>query len=306
MLANILTAHTMKSATNSEDGEFDTLYVGTIIPLGGSTVTVAGNLVPSQNNAYEIGTNLLRWGNIETVAQSVSSNITVSTIFPVTGTKIYVHGHLIPDGDNTYDIGEPGIKWRNIYAAGQADIDTALLSTLSSNNASLTLAKDILPNANNTISIGSNALRLNTVHNVRNYIPNDDSGTSFSSTSPITLLSGGNTPIALTISSPQYDNTDAYSFKIPQKGYYIMSFSVTYDTGPTSNVVDMWIFNGNISQDQQYASFNTTSLTPSNITFSFWANSLTDNFTIFAYSNSVNVTNFAIEWGRLMCASAHV
>jgi hypothetical protein len=226
----------MKSLSNSTDEDFDTIYVNSIVPSGGSNINIAGNLV-------------------------ISDTITV---------------------------------------------DTANVSTLSSNDSFITLAKSILPNSNNTISIGNNALRLNTIHNVRNFIPNDDAGTSFSSTSSITLFSGVNTSIALNISSPQFDDTGGlYSFKIPQKGYYIMSFSVSYDTGAGSNWVEMWIYNGVINEDQQYATFNTNGLTPSNITFSFWANSLSDKFDIYAKSISVNVTNFKIEWGRLMCAASH-
>lgn len=190
----------------------------------------------------------------------------------------------------------------DILRVRQLKLDS--LDSLSS--TSVSLKTDLLPYQDNTYSIGNDTFRVQKVYNVRNYVPADDAGTTFQSTSNITLNAGASTPIPLTISSAVYDvaSPNAYNFKLPHRGFYIMTFNILYDTGATSNLVKVSLFNSTYSEFQQFYKFNSNSLQTSMVSLSFWCNDAFEEYSLFGESETNNVTNFRITFGRLMCASS--
>jgi len=190
----------------------------------------------------------------------------------------------------------------DILRVRQLKLDS--LDSLSS--TSVSLKTDLLPYQDNTYSIGNDTFRVQKVYNVRNYVPVDDAGTTFQSTSNIKLNAGVSTPIPLTISSAVYDVAppNAYNFKLPHRGFYIMTFNILYDTGATSNLVKVSLFNSTYSEFQQFYKFNSNSLQTSMVSLSFWCNDAFEEYSLFGESETNNVTNFRITFGRLMCASS--
>ena len=100
------------------------LFVNTIAPNSGDTVTLSGSLVT---------TGKLTIGDASTDTVAFSAEISSS---------------LIPDVGNTYDLGDSnGIKtWRNLYVAS-----TGSISILSASNVS----SDLIPDADSTYDLGA-------------------------------------------------------------------------------------------------------------------------------------------------------
>ena len=122
--------------------------VGTLAGL-----TVAGNIVPSANNTYNLGSALLQWANIYCAS--------------VTPT-----GNIIPSADNTYNLGSMTYRWAATYSVNvNATNLTGTLQTAAQPNitsvgtlSGLTVSASILPSITNTDNLGSGTLLWATVY----------------------------------------------------------------------------------------------------------------------------------------------
>lgn len=190
---------------------------------------------------------------------------------------------------------------------GDIVFDTLRVGTLSAaNGTSINLEHSLIPIADNTVSIGTQLKRIGDIHNLRNFISPDDGGTAFTTASNLTLAPSVLTDINLTITSNQFRHANGRSFKLPQKGWYTMSFFVDFDRGLNADLLRIDLYNEDISEMQQREFVNENSFVNSTFTFTFWGNSLTDRFTLRALNTSGNnVTNFKIQFGRLMLASSY-
>jgi len=123
------------------------LFVNTIAPNSGDTVTLSGSLVttgkltigdastdtvafsaeisssliPDVDNTYDLGSINKEWRTIyvgELDGQNGRAGISASA-------------HLVPKFDNTYDLGSSGKQWKDLYVDGTANIDSANIDSAS-------------------------------------------------------------------------------------------------------------------------------------------------------------------------------
>tara|TARA_B100001778_G_scaffold312257_1_gene295816 strand:- start:98 stop:1180 length:1083 start_codon:yes stop_codon:yes gene_type:complete len=141
-----------------------TLYVNTITPNSGDTVTISGSLnttgkftvgdatsdsiifnaevsssiVPDADDTYDLGSSAKQWkdlhvdgtGNIDIIS---SSDASIDNVH-INGTASLYHlhmqdghrisGSLVPSTDNVSDLGADGVEWKDLYIDGTAYIDT--------------------------------------------------------------------------------------------------------------------------------------------------------------------------------------
>ena len=100
------------------------LFVNTIQPNSGDTVTISGSLLT---------TGKLTIGDASTDTVDITAEITSS---------------LIPDITATFDLGTMSKAWRNLHAHGVGHIHTASLNVVSSS---------LLPDTGKTYALGSMA-----------------------------------------------------------------------------------------------------------------------------------------------------
>ena len=97
-----------------------TLYVNTITPNSGDTVSISGSLYVS---------GAITLGDANTDSVSFGAEISSS---------------IIPDADNSYDLGSSAKEWKDLYVDGTGNIDTIIAGTITasiiSGGASLTAA----------------------------------------------------------------------------------------------------------------------------------------------------------------------
>ena len=117
--------------------------VGTLTGL-----TVAGNIVPSANNTYNLGSSLLQWANI------YCANFTPA-------------GNVVPSTDDLYNLGSMALRWATTYSANVVATNlTGTLQTAAQPNITsvgtltgLTVAGSVVPSANNMYNLGSSLLQ---------------------------------------------------------------------------------------------------------------------------------------------------
>ena len=132
-----------------------TLYVNTISPNSGDTVTISGSLnttgkftvgdassddiifnaqvsssiVPDADDTYNLGSSTNEWkdlyvdgtGNIDTIS---SSNATIGTqLNAISASITKVSQDLLPSADGTYDLGSSTNEWQHLYIDGTANVD---------------------------------------------------------------------------------------------------------------------------------------------------------------------------------------
>tara|TARA_R110002012_G_scaffold171683_4_gene336562 strand:+ start:3536 stop:4384 length:849 start_codon:yes stop_codon:yes gene_type:complete len=125
------------------------LFVNTIAPNSGDTVTVSGSLTT---------TGKLTIGDATSDTVAITAEITSS---------------LIPDLDDTFDLGSSGKQWKDLYIDGTANIDalagvnTATITTLTATqlkggandhieiSSSINISGSIQPNKDDTYDLGS-------------------------------------------------------------------------------------------------------------------------------------------------------
>ena len=109
------------------------LFVNTIAPNSGDTVTISGSLTT---------TGKLTIGDASTDTVAFSAEISSS---------------LVPDVDDTYDLGTPSKQWRHLYIDGLAQIDTASIHTINATSGSFTKIHSSITPASNNKTLGTSA-----------------------------------------------------------------------------------------------------------------------------------------------------
>ena len=117
--------------------------VGTLTGL-----TVAGNIVPSANNTYNLGSSLLQWANI------YCANFTPA-------------GNVVPSADDLYNLGSMALRWATTYSANVVATNlTGTLQTAAQPNITsvgtltgLTVAGNIVPSTTGIYNLGSPSLQ---------------------------------------------------------------------------------------------------------------------------------------------------
>jgi len=113
-----------------------TLFVNTITPNSGDTVTVSGSLTTT--------------GKL-TIGDQTSD--TVSFVSEISSS-------LIPDADDTYDLGSSAKQWRNLHIDGIANIDSASIGSASIGR----VVGDLIPYSNNQDNLGHAAFTWNNIY----------------------------------------------------------------------------------------------------------------------------------------------
>ena len=147
------------------------LFVNTIAPNSGDTVTVSGSLtttgkltigdatsdtvaitaeitsslIPDLDDKFDLGSSTKQWRNLWVDG---TASIDIANIYNIelgqggiTGSgasnpQVSISGSVIPSGDNTYDLGSSAKEWKNLYIDGIAYIDQ--ISGLQSINYGIT------------------------------------------------------------------------------------------------------------------------------------------------------------------------
>ena len=171
------------------------LFVNTIAPNSGDTVTISGSLIT---------TGKLTIGDASTDTVAFEAEISSSLLPDVTATydlgtmskawrNLHAHGlghihtasinvvssSLIPDGDDVYDLGSSTKQWKDLYIDGTANIDilssslanivtvdisssttiTASIDRLNLGNTLSRISGSLLPHINNVSDLGSSELQ---------------------------------------------------------------------------------------------------------------------------------------------------
>jgi len=90
-----------------------TLYVNTITPNSGDTVTVSGSLTTT--------------GKL-TIGDATSDTVVLTA---------EISSSIIPDADDTYDLGSSANEWKDLYVDGTANIDTVSSSVVQIDNINI-------------------------------------------------------------------------------------------------------------------------------------------------------------------------
>ena len=119
------------------------LFVNTIAPNSGDTVTVSGSLTT---------TGKLTIGDATSDTVAITAEITSS---------------LIPDLDDKFDLGSSTKQWRNLWVDGTASIDIANIYNIElgqggitgsgASNPQVSISGSVIPSGDDTYDLGSNA-----------------------------------------------------------------------------------------------------------------------------------------------------
>jgi len=144
--------------------------------LNGATVN-GGNITPSTNNSYSLGTNSYRFNNVHTNAITLNgiektswptsfsgnlSDLSINTTKSWGSYGITGLGTITPYSNNTYSLGSSSYKWNNIYST-YVTFDY-LGKNLDANSYQITNVGTITPYSNNTYSLGSSSYKWNNVY----------------------------------------------------------------------------------------------------------------------------------------------
>lgn len=178
------------------------------------TVKTPRDFTPTVNNTQTLGTTSLRWN--EAYATTVFTG-TVSN----NGTPMLFHGSIRPSADNTYFLGTTGLRFQNGYIRNVfADtvVETPLLRSGTALDLNLTTVtagnnivaqRNVLPNANNTLNLGSSSVRWGTLFATTLDITTLQLNTLGSSSGTLTLTTPTASDLILLdrTTTPSMDNT---------------------------------------------------------------------------------------------------
>ena len=140
---------------------------------------IGGNITPNgQNCAYYVGKPNERWDfffgcNLDISNDGLISNDLLVGRDGVITRDLTVGRHVVsnltPDVTATRFLGDPSQRWANVYSngldvSGSATIGSGCGTSTINLNAATTLSCDMMPDATNTRSIGSDTLRLKEVY----------------------------------------------------------------------------------------------------------------------------------------------
>ena len=104
-----------------------TVFGGDLVVSGSTTIgTVAGDLLPSIDDTYDLGSNSLAWQDL-----FLEGDITLTdagTIAAIAGdlsiiagggsNNVVIKGDLVPQADDTYDLGSAALAWQDLHLEG--------------------------------------------------------------------------------------------------------------------------------------------------------------------------------------------
>jgi len=138
------------------------LFVNTIAPNSGDTVTLSGSLVttgkltigdastdtvafeaeisssliPDVGATYDLGTMANSWGSLHVHGLGHIHTASINV----------VSSSLIPDADDTFDLGSSAKQWKDLYVDGTANLDNVSIVQVTSN---------LIPSNSNNVDLGS-------------------------------------------------------------------------------------------------------------------------------------------------------
>ena len=240
---------------------------------------VDSNMVPDTNNAYDIGTNLLKWkdayfaGTVNTVG-IVSDSITVNT-------------DILPDAGDGATLGSATKEWSDLYLADGAIIyfgDDQEITLQHVHDTGLQLQGDLLPSAGDTYHIGSATAKWKDLHLNGNAII-DGNLTVNGSTTTINSTTLDVDDLNITIASGAVNSAAADGAGITVDG---ASATLTYVDATTS-----WNFNKNLhvlKDTDAEAHFGRASIGSPVTDEAFFAH--TDNLTTTSYALKQDANGF--------------
>jgi len=127
-----------------------TILSGSINYLSGP-VSVASNLIPNADNAFDLGSSTLEWKDLW-----VDGNANIDTLTNVSGAvagyKVDVSASLVPATNTIWDLGSTTKEWKDLYVDGKAFVDT-----IANQTNDVLISASLTPNASATYTFGTTA-----------------------------------------------------------------------------------------------------------------------------------------------------
>ena len=115
---------------------------------------VSSSLFPEVNNIYDLGSGSLEWRELHVGTAFINTIDNNSAVFITTAS--FTHGvssSILPDANNVYDLGSSTKEWKDLFIDGTANIDFASIDSASIGFVSSSL----LPYADNIFNLGTAA-----------------------------------------------------------------------------------------------------------------------------------------------------
>ena len=301
------------------NGYFNNAFTNTLRGATG-VITTYNSLTPVSNNNHNLGSSSLRYNtlhasniNTQTFANQSGTSISVSTDLLPNGSRnigtnsfpwntiftnsLSVLGDLLPPANNFYNLGSSLFIWASGF------FNTVRTNNLESILASvITLATNLIPSSNQTISLGSssnqflNFFTKNITVNLADYVADITYG-------PLTLSAGGLAKIDIGVLPGPYDAGNN-RIKFPTKGLYVIQLNIAADVDTSFfNEVEIRLFRANLVNyvgNGHYYTVGITNTSPFvNIpaqnytaTWNYYCGSTDDRLEIHCKRFMTNVTNF--------------
>lgn len=262
---NVGTINRDPTVTVTLEGDVTGTASATLTNLANGTVTItttvaANSVALGADTTGDYVANLISGDGISITSGTGEGSTPTINVVGNTGVTANSSGVFIGQAVATTD----NVTFANVVASGEASLGSNnfyVNSSAISVNSSLYVSSDILPTVNNTINIGSSAMRFGTLFLAGNTITlgqtniSDDNGTLVVNNATVSsdLIVQGNTVIGNSATS------DLVSFIARANTSLVPSANVTYDLGTPdlrwSNVytgyviADQATFNGNVVVD---------------------------------------------------------
>ena len=153
----------------------------TFTPASGN-ITIAGNINPLLSGSFNIGTISQRWNNIQNINNVVSNISSPSgdiTIVPASN-ELKIAADVTPVTNDLYKLGNGTVRWLNANATSTYTdrVETVSSNTLTVVGVNVRCQGNLVPNSNNTFSLGTSSLKWNTMDVVTSRTDNINNSTS--------------------------------------------------------------------------------------------------------------------------------
>ena len=156
-------------------------------------VDVGSNLIPSNDNTYDLGSTTFEWKNIYIDGTTFTDQLANYTASNAEDTTINLSSSLIPATTNIFDLGSSTKQFKNVYIDGISFIDH-ISGSGTAGDAHLTSSMHIVPGVNNIYTLGNTELKWKDLHVDGNAFLDTVRNTAIPSVTGSMIVSGNLTP----------------------------------------------------------------------------------------------------------------
>lgn len=196
--------------THNLDISEETVFQGgistnNVSPISPSqTVSISGNLQPSIDNSFNLGSDPNRFSTVYTYDLDVTNQISfqggilTNSIEPISGSNLFVSASIIPSLSDNFDIGSPYQRFQTVYVTSldvsdqvvfQGGISTNSITPIDSSTVSI--SGTLQPSVDNSFDLGSESNRFTTIFTYDLDVTNQTSFQGGILTNSISPVSGG-------------------------------------------------------------------------------------------------------------------